>query len=101
MLTTSTRLKLQSILRRVAEGASVSLSDRVYLQKFADRDRTVYSWLRRARRQQLAGRHPGALDSLLSDLDLGSVEPDQQHHRPETDDLGDWFAGADPWLRRD
>ncbi len=51
MLTTSTRLKLQSILWRVAEGSSVSLSDRVYLQKFADRDRTVSSWLRRARRQ--------------------------------------------------
>ena len=100
MLTTSTRLKLQSILRRVAEGSSVSLSDRVYLQKFADRDRTVSSWLRRARRQQLSGCPLEGLDSLLDGLDLCSAEPDQQHS-PEADDLGDWFAGADSWLRRD
>ena len=100
MLTTSTRLKLQSILRRITDGSSVSLSDRIYLQKFADRDRTVSSWLRRARRQQLAVGHLEGLDSLLDGLDLGSAEPDQLH-RPEADDLGDWFAGADSWLRRD
>ena len=41
MLTTSTRLKLQSILRRLAAGTNVTLTERVYLQKFADCDRTV------------------------------------------------------------
>ena len=100
MLTTSTRLKLQSILRRLAQGSSISLSERVYLQKFADCDRTVSSWLRQARRQQLAGHHRGGLDSLLDDLNLGDAEPDQQH-RPDSDDLGDWFGGAESWLRRD
>ena len=100
MLTTSTRLKLQSILRRLAQGSSISLSERVYLQKFADCDRTVSSWLRQTRRQQLAGHHRGGLDSLLDDLNLGDAEPDQQH-RPDSDDLGDWFGGADSWLRRD
>ena len=100
MLTTSTRLKLQSILRRMVEGSSVSLSDRVDLQRFAESDRTIYSWLRRARRRQLAGRRLEGLDSFLDELDLGSSEPDQ-HYSPEADDLGDWFVGADPWLRRD
>jgi|TARA_B100000674_G_scaffold14922_1_gene10863 hypothetical protein len=100
MLTTNTRLKLQSILRRLAQGSSISLSERVYLQKFADCDRTVSSWLRQARRQQLAGHHRGGLDSLLDDLNLGDAEPDQRH-RPDADDLGDWFGGADSWLRRD
>ena len=100
MLTTNTRLKLQSILRRLAQGSSISLSERVYLQKFADCDRTVSSWLRQARRQQLAGHHRGGLDSLLDDLNLGDAEPDQRH-RPDADDLGDWFGGADYWLRRD
>ena len=100
MLTTSTRLKLQSILRRMAEGSSVSLSDRVDLQRFAESDRTIYSWLRRARRRQLAGRRLEGLDSFLDELDLGSSEPDQ-HYSPEADDLCDWFVGAGPWLRRD
>ena len=100
MLTTTTRLKLQSILRRLAEGSNISLSERVYLQKFADCDRTVSSWLRQARRQQLSGRHRVGVDQLLDELNLGSTEPDQQH-RPDADDLGDWFGGADSWLRRD
>tara|TARA_B100000925_G_scaffold223986_1_gene172570 strand:- start:161 stop:463 length:303 start_codon:yes stop_codon:yes gene_type:complete len=100
MLTTSTRLKLQSILRRLSEGSSISLSERVYLQKFADCDRSVSSWLRQARRQQLAGGGRSGVDSLLDDLNIGSAEPDQQH-RPGADDLGDWFGGAEPWLRRD
>tara|TARA_B100001121_G_scaffold158550_1_gene138555 strand:- start:703 stop:1005 length:303 start_codon:yes stop_codon:yes gene_type:complete len=100
MLTTSTRLKLQSILRRLAEGSSISLSERVYLQKFADCDRSVSSWLRQARRQQLASGCRSGVDSLLDDLNIGSAEPDQQH-RPGADDLGDWFGGAEPWLRRD
>ena len=100
MLTTSTRLKLQSILRRLAEGSSISLSERVYLQKFADCDRSVSSWLRQARRQQLAIGCRSGVDGLLDDLNIGSAEPDQQH-RPGADDLGDWFGGAEPWLRRD
>ena len=100
MLTTTTRLKLQSILRRLAEGSNISLSERVYLQKFADCDRTVSSWLRQARRQQLSERHRVGVDQLLDELNLGSAEPDQQH-RPDADDLGDWFGGADSWLRRD
>ena len=66
MLTTSTRLKLQDILRRLASGTSVSLEERVYLQKFADCDRTVASWLRQARRQQLAGHHRSGMDGFLN-----------------------------------
>ena len=41
MLTTSTRLKLQNICSRLAQGEFVSLQERVYLQKFAERDRSV------------------------------------------------------------
>ena len=52
MLTPSTRLKLQAILRRIGHNESVSLSERIYVQKFADHDATVASWLRRARRMQ-------------------------------------------------
>ena len=100
MLTTSTRLKLQLILRRMAEDSSVSLSDRVDLQRLDECDRTVSSWLSRARRRQLAGRRLEGLECFLEELDLRNSEPDQQYS-PEADDLGDWFVGADPWLRRD
>ena len=99
MLTTNTRLVLQAILERIARGEPVSLKDRVLLQKYADRDRTVMGWLHRAQRQRQCSEVPTGVDALLSDLDLGSADPGDRF-RPE-DDLGDWFGGASAWLRRD
>ena len=98
MITTSTRLRLQEICRRIAFGETVSLGERVELQKFADRDRSVLSWMHRAQRRQRQGAVTG-LNKLLMDMDLGSNET-CNHQRPE-DDLGEWFGNADPWLRRD
>lgn len=100
MLSTNTRLKLQDILRRLAHGSTVSLEERVYVQKFSERDRTVDAWLRQARRFQLSGCGGDDIDNLLGDLNLGPSDPDQRH-RPSDGDLGDWFGGAAGWLRRD
>ena len=99
MLTTSTRLRLQDILKRIASSQSVSLSERIYLQKFVDHDPTVAAWLRRARRQQQQQQHRDGVDQLLGRLDLGVADPDERFH-PDDDDLGDWFRGAPSWLRR-
>ena len=98
MITTSTRLKLQDLCSKVAQGQFVSLTDRIYLQKFAERDRTVQSWLNRAQRMQQNGQQTG-LNGFLADLNLGSNDPGDQH-KPE-DDLGEWFGNTPPWLRRD
>ena len=72
MLTTSTRLKLQNICSRLAQGDFVSLQERVYLQKFAERDRSVSTWVSRAQRFQREGTQQG-LDGLMADLDRGDV----------------------------
>ena len=98
MITTTTRLRLQNICDRIAQGESVSLTERVHLQKFADRDRSVLSWMKRAQRRQQQGAVTG-LDKLLIDMDLGSCDPGDMHRR--SDDLSEWFGNADPWLRRD
>ena len=98
MITTTTRLRLQNICARIAQGESVSLTERVYLQKFAERDRSVLSWMNRAQRRQQQGAVTG-LDKLLIDMDLGSCDPADMHRRG--DDLGEWFGNADSWLRRD
>ena len=97
MLTTSTRLRIQDILRRMAKGQSVSLQERIYVNKFAQRDRTVQSWVRRARRRQLQTGPAEGLDSFLDDLDLGAQDEGDRYRG----DLGDWFSNASPWLRRD
>jgi hypothetical protein len=97
MLTTATRLRIQDILRRVAQGQSVSLQDRIYVNKFAERDRTVNGWVSRARRMQLQQAPAKGLDGFLADLDLGSEEEGDRYRG----DLGDWFGNVSPWLRRD
>lgn len=99
MLTPKTRLRLQEIIARIAASEPVSLAERIEVQKFADRDPRVWSWLRQARRRQLAGPPAEGLDDFLHRLDLGAVEPDGAFD-PRRDDLGDWFSGAPGWVRR-
>jgi hypothetical protein len=99
MLTPPTRLRLQNIIERIADSAPVSLQERIYVQKFADRDPTVGSWLRRARRRQLQGEPGGGLDGFLAAMDLGEVGAEGAFD-PRRDDLGEWFSGAPNWLRR-
>ncbi|MCP9796313.1 MULTISPECIES: hypothetical protein [Cyanophyceae] len=99
MLTPTTRLRLQEIIGRIADSRPVSLHERIYVQKFADRDASVWSWLRRAQRTQQRGEPESELDRLTGSLDLG--DPcDSEGFDPGRDDLGDWFSGAPNWLRR-
>lgn len=99
MLTPSTRLRLQEILGRIGRDEPVSLNERIYLQKFADRDPTVSSWLRQARRHRSRRGPADGIDRLLQDLNLGPADPEERH-RPGQDDIEDWFGGAPGWLRR-
>ena len=101
MLTPSTRLRLQNILQRIGASEPGSLDERIYLQKFADRDHSVATWLHQARRQQQVSRCEG-VDRLMAQLDLGELDPGPAF-RPDPEDpgdLGDWFGQAPDWLRR-
>jgi hypothetical protein len=99
MLTPSTRLRLQAIIERIARSKPVSLRDRIYVQKFADRDPSVWSWLKQAQRQQQEGTPQAGLDRFLADMNLGEIGP-KGAFDPKNDDLGEWFSGAPSWLRR-
>ena len=99
MLSTSSRLKIQDILKRLARGQEVSLSERIYVKKHAERDQSVFSWLKRARRIQQKTLVNDSIDNLMNQLDLGSSEPSSSYN-PEQEDLGDWFSGAPSWLGR-
>lgn len=99
MLTPATRLRLQNIIERLAQSQSVSLQERIYVQKFADRDPSVGSWLRRALRRRIEGPPASGLDGFLASMDLGEPGPDGRFDQ-ERDDLGDWFSGSPDWLRR-
>lgn len=99
MLTPSTRLRLQAIIQRIANSETVTLKERIYVQKFADRDPSVWGWLRQAQRQQLDGEKKTGLDGFLADMNIGEIGPDGPFN-PKRDDLGEWFSGAPSWLRR-
>jgi hypothetical protein len=83
MVASATCLQLQDILERIGNDQPVTLQERIDLQKFADHDQSVASWLRPARRQ----RHRS-----------GPIEPDAID-RPDDDSEG-WFGGAHGWVRR-
>jgi hypothetical protein len=99
MLSRDQRLRIQEILERVANNQSVSLEERIYVHKFADRNQTVATWLLRARRKQQKVQPQDGVDELLQALDLGPSDPDPTHPS-EDEDLGDWFRGAPSWLGR-
>ena len=98
MLSTSTRLKIQEILERLSKGESVSFNERVYLNKFADRDQSVYAGLNKAKRVQRSSTSLDSIDTLLTDLCIGCPDPDDHYNQDK--DLGDWFKGAPSWIGR-
>jgi hypothetical protein len=104
MLTPATRLRLRSILDKIGADQPVTLQERIYVQKFADRDQGVAAWLHKARRdQQLCGPLPppakDGLDAFLDAMRLGPADPEATY-RPGDDDIEGWLGGAPGWLRR-
>ena len=99
MLTTSSRLRIQEILSRVAKGKLVTLEERIYVNKYATKNQNVSTWLRKASRIQRNQHVSHPIDELLNGLDLNSDEPNSTYN-PNRDDLGEWFSGAPSWIRR-
>ena len=99
MLTTSTRLRIQEILTRIAKGKEVTLDERIYINKHASNNQNVSAWLRKASYLQRNKLIPNATEELLNGLDLCSSDP-YSTFDPEQDDLGEWFSGAPSWIRR-
>ena len=99
MLTTSTRVRIQEILTRIAKGNEVSLAERIYVNKYASRDQNVSAWLRKASHHQRKNLNYNPIDELIDGLDLCSSDPHSTYN-PDQDDLGEWFSGAPEWIRR-
>ncbi len=99
MLSPSKRNRLRNILERVANNKSVTLSERLYLDKVADQDQSVANWLHQARIQQRCQNPKDGLEELINELGLGSADKEKAYN-PEEDDLADWFCGAPSWISR-
>ena len=99
MLSTSTRLRIQEILTRVAKGNEVTLEERIYINKYASRNQNVSRWLRKATHLQRNKINANPIDELINGLDLYSSDPHSTFNR-DIDDIGEWFSGAPSWVRR-
>ena len=99
MLTTSARLRIQEILRRIAKDREVTLEERIYINKYASRNQNVSAWLRKASNLQRNKINSDPIDELLNGLDLCSSEPHSTFN-PDKDDIGEWFSGSPSWIRR-
>ena len=99
MLTTSTRVRIQEILTRIAKGNKVTLEERIYISKYATRNKNVSTWLRKASNLQRNSLNSNPIEELLNGLDLCSSDPHSTYN-PDQDDLGEWFSGAPSWIRR-
>lgn len=101
MLSTSMRLKVQFICERISVGAPVELNDIAWIQKLADRNPTVASSLRKARRASIQPNSPNeGLDAFMVDMDLG--DPDPSNHLVGPQDpvtLAEWFSNRQAWFR--
>ena len=100
MLTTKTRLKLQHILTRLSKNEAVSLDERILVQKYADRNSTVWHWLRKARSIQAKGHlEQGSMGGFMQQMNLPG-QTSEDHFNGSQDDLGEWFQGSPQWVRR-
>ena len=99
MLSTSSRLRIENILKSLANNQEVTLQERIFINKFADNDQSVASWLRKAKQIQTVNSNNDSIDDLINDLGIGSTEPHTSYD-PDQEDLGDWFKGAPSWVSR-
>ena len=99
MLTTSTRIRIQEILKRVSMGNQVTLEERIYINKHAKKNQNVSYWLKKALLIQRKAQTHDPIDKLLNGLNLCSEEPHSTFN-PDQDDLGEWFSGAPSWIKR-
>ena len=48
LLSNEKRLKIQGIIKRIAQDESITLEERIYVEKFAHHNSTISLWLKKA-----------------------------------------------------
>ena len=94
------RLKIQGIIKRIAQDKSITLEERIFVEKFAHHNSTISLWLKKANSFRRNGiKNDGGIDNLLQSFGIDGLNK-ENHFNPNEDDISDWFGGAPGWLRR-
>ncbi len=100
LLSNQKRIKIYKIIQRIAQDQSISLEERIYVEKFAQHNSTISLWLKKANSFRRNGvKNDDGIDSLLQSLGVDGLDT-ENHFKPNEDDISDWFGGAPDWLRR-
>ena len=99
-LTNQTRLKIKNILNRISKDEKVSLEERIYVEKLAKHNSTIWTWLKKANSFRRYGKQDGdGINGLIQSMGLDGLET-ENHFDPKNDDIADWFSGSPDWVRR-
>ena len=94
------RIKIQGIIKRIAQDKTITLEERIYVEKFAHHNSTISLWLKKANSFRRNGiKNDGGVDNLLQSFGIDGLNK-ENHFNPNEDDISDWFGGAPGWLRR-
>ena len=99
-LSNVSRIKIQSILKKISLDKEISLQERIFVEKQANHNSTVWNWLQKAQSIRRHGKHSQeSIDGLMQSLGLNGLDK-ESHFDPENDDIADWFSGSPDWVRR-
>ena len=99
-LTNKTRLKILDIVGRIADDKNVSLEERIYVEKLAKHNSTIWTWLKKANSLRRNGKqNSDGINGLIQNLVLDGLDA-ENHFDPKSDDIANWFSGSPDWVRR-
>tara|TARA_A100001388_G_scaffold266684_1_gene240005 strand:- start:231 stop:539 length:309 start_codon:yes stop_codon:yes gene_type:complete len=99
-LTTQTRLRIKNIISRISNDEQISLEERIYIEKLAKHNSTIWTWLKKANSLRRHGKqNTDGINGLIQSLGLNGLEV-ENHFDPKSDDIADWFSGSPDWVRR-
>ena len=99
-LTNQTRQKIKGIISRISNDEKVTLEERIYVEKLAKHNSTIWTWLKKANSLRRYGKqNSDGINGLIQSLGLDGLEV-ENHFDPKNDDIADWFGGSPDWVRR-
>ena len=73
-LTNKTRLKIKDIFKRIAEDEKVTLDERIYVEKLAKHNSTIWTWLKKANSIRIYGKQKSdGINGLIQNLGLDGL----------------------------
>ena len=92
-------IRIQNILTRLSKGKEGTLEERIYINKYASRNKNVSTWLQKGSHIQRKSIKSSSIDDLLNGVDLCSSKS-YSTYNPDKYDLGEWFSESPSWVSR-